>query len=155
EDADLIIRTSDGITFKVHKVILEIASEVFENMIYRSYNRTSRHYSPKPLQQTDGDIPLINVDENGVVMRGLLRYVYPVSRSSITDLEHFGLVLGVAVKYKVEVAVQDLVNQLKRSDWTRSHPVIVYMMAHEHGLEDIISLVYPNILALDLQTDRM
>jgi hypothetical protein len=61
EDADIVLRTSDGVDFRVHKVIISLISS---NLLD---NESTMH---------DG-LPIFNIPENGPTLLLLLEFCYP------------------------------------------------------------------------------
>lgn len=155
EGADLWIRTSDGVDIKVHKIVLELASEVFDNLIFRSSNHASRHYALSGQRKSKDNLPVVQMDDNNVALRELLRYIYPVIRSPMANLPDFTGVVDLAHKYKVQSAIHNLAEHLKRSPWIQTQPISVYILALRHGLQDVIKAVYPHLLSLQLSTEYM
>ncbi|KZS90652.1 hypothetical protein SISNIDRAFT_519294 [Sistotremastrum niveocremeum HHB9708] len=154
DGSDLFIRTSDKMELKVHKVILEMASEVFESMIFLASSQTSRHRSAADSQK--GGLPLITVEDDSATFCALMNHIYRVVRFPISDEKKFSSVLDLAYKYKVKMVIQDLKDQLFQSGWiTTTHPILMYILAIRHNMYDVMKEVYPRILSLDLTTQNM
>ena len=75
-DADTILRSVDGLDFRVYRVILSKASPVFKDMF------TFPHPGP---HEDDGDhkdgLPLVRLPESSMTLSMLLHAIYPVSPS--------------------------------------------------------------------------
>lgn len=61
DDADFRLRSSDHVTFKVHRVILTSASDVFNSMLS----------IPQPVSCSDDITPCVDMAENAVVLEHL------------------------------------------------------------------------------------
>ncbi|PCH36302.1 hypothetical protein WOLCODRAFT_166828 [Wolfiporia cocos MD-104 SS10] len=83
-DADVILRTSDGADFRVHKVVIDEASKVLSAMIDHvsaSFASSERH--PRSLRQRR-HIPIINLGEQCDIVALLLQLYYP-STAPLSD----------------------------------------------------------------------
>jgi hypothetical protein len=58
EDADFRLRSADGVIFRVHRLILTCASDVFKTMLSM----------PQPSQHAPQSVPTVNLTENGPVI---------------------------------------------------------------------------------------
>jgi len=58
EDTDLCLRSADSVVFRVHRLILTSASDVFKTMLSM----------PQPSQHTLKSIPTIDLTESGTVL---------------------------------------------------------------------------------------
>ncbi|EMD39242.1 hypothetical protein CERSUDRAFT_93286 [Gelatoporia subvermispora B] len=124
-NADTIIRSSDGVEFRVRRSILEEASEVFEDMFT----------VPQGVQNASRDRKLQEVDvtEDGITVDRLLRLCYPVTPPIFDSVHLVGSVLDAAKKYMMEHASSVMEGQL--SAMTASHPLEVFAIAARHQLE--------------------
>jgi hypothetical protein len=110
-NADIIIRSSDGIDFHVFKVFLTVASPFFETMFEL----------PQPAvgtrENTRDDLPVVTVQEDNRTLDMFLRFFYPFTLAkhpSLSSLADILPVLKAARKYSVDLieskACQALVN---------------------------------------------
>lgn len=68
-DANLIIRSSDSVDFRVHKPVLAMASSVFKDLFSL----------PQPSDsKSDDDFPVVNLPEDSELLHCLLSIIYPV-----------------------------------------------------------------------------
>ncbi|TFY60521.1 hypothetical protein EVJ58_g5103 [Rhodofomes roseus] len=89
-DADVVLRSSDGIDFYVHKSTLRIASTFFATML--------------SLPQADlagPGLPVIPVTEDSRVLNHVLRILYPVHHPAITKAVDAIPLLHAAEKYQL------------------------------------------------------
>jgi hypothetical protein len=92
EDADMILQSSDGIDFRVHKVIISLASTGLVDRM-------------PDTRDTDA-LPVVTIPENGRTVAKLLELCYPVSDSDLGDLNTAQAILQVAMKYKMAKVIQ-------------------------------------------------
>jgi len=85
DDADLVLRSSDGTMFRVHSSIMRLVSSVFKDML--------------AVKRADGDGP-ITLDESKDTLETLLDTIYPTRRpASVMSISCFRLVAIAAEKY--------------------------------------------------------
>ena len=118
-DADVILRSSDGKDLRVHRLILSLASPVFQGMFNLPQ---STELSP--------ETPTIDVPESSDILQPFFRYLYPRSLPKISDLAMWTALYAVADKYNAE-AVTDLSRGMLSS--SRS-PRCVSMPWHRIGV---------------------
>jgi hypothetical protein len=119
EDADIILQSSDGIDFRVHKVIISLASTGLVD---------------KTSISTQDALPVIAVPENGRTLAKLLELCYPVSDSDLGDLNTAHTVLLAAIKYKMTKVIQ-----LAKKKWmgqVKTAPLRVYFTAVQYGWKE-------------------
>ena len=69
DSADLALCSSDGVEFKVHKIILELASSIFSTMLALPQSSLVAGDAPSRLT--------VNMSEDSQSLRMLLRFCYP------------------------------------------------------------------------------
>jgi hypothetical protein len=68
-DANLIIRSSDFVDFRVHKPVLAMASPVFKDLFTL----------PQPSDsESDDDLPVVKLPEDSELLHSLVSIIYPV-----------------------------------------------------------------------------
>lgn len=122
--ADVVLRTSDGVDFYVHKVVLALASPFFAGLFSISQPSSG---------QTIDDLPVIDVDEDTFTLDCLLRYCYPVQDPTLTDLNSVDRVLGAVTKYALEEA-EALVTQHLQG-YLEAQSLQVFAVSCHHGCE--------------------
>ena len=89
----MIIRSCDQVDFHVHKVVLGIASVVFEDMFT----------APGPPPHEKGqDVPIINLTEDSKTLHHLLTAIYPVDSVIPGTLEDALFLLATCQKYEMD-----------------------------------------------------
>lgn len=99
--ADVVFLTADDVEFYLHKNILSIASPFFNDMF------SLMQPSKGTIQDVEAD-DRIPITENSNTFDALLRLVYPVTESSLTDRVEVEYMLEAALKYQLEKAVGSL-----------------------------------------------
>lgn len=68
-DANLIIRSSDLVDFRVHKPVLAMVSSVFKDLFSL----------PQPSDsESDDDFPVVKLSEDSEILHSLVSIIYPV-----------------------------------------------------------------------------
>lgn len=115
-DADIIIRSADGVDFHLYKVILAKASPVFQGML------------TLPDAQGQGKPQVVDTTEDADTLEALLRFCYPVSRPAFQSLDKLGPVLAAAKKYDMSSVLEDLVRSFE-SLMPSAPPLRAYTLA--------------------------
>ncbi|GBE80623.1 hypothetical protein SCP_0303380 [Sparassis crispa] len=137
-DADIIIRSSDGVDFRVYKVVLSKASPVFKDMFTLP--------AEKPAQISQLSIPVVSVTEDSRTLENLLRMCYPVAQPVLTRLEDVHAVLDAAKKYMMDQLVQGLKDALMA--FATKEPFRVLCVAYSFRFEDETRLAAKGTLQL-------
>ncbi|KAI0944300.1 hypothetical protein AcW1_002045 [Taiwanofungus camphoratus] len=129
--ADVILRSSDGVDFRTHKVVLRLASSFFDDMFSLPQPATGAG-EPEETQSGMG-LPLIPVTEDSSTLDRLLRVCYPIADPLLDKVTDISAVLDAALKYQMDDAVTRLRTYL--SSFVTTQPVSVYAIACRLGLE--------------------
>ncbi|KIM90348.1 hypothetical protein PILCRDRAFT_41804, partial [Piloderma croceum F 1598] len=101
-DADVIIRSSDNVDFRVLKLLLSLASPFFDDMFGLPQGTIGAIHEK---QETRDDLPVIQITENSQVVTILLKLCYPITIAPAPALDSVEMVLAVmeaAIKYGIE-----------------------------------------------------
>ncbi|KAG6330874.1 hypothetical protein ID866_8215 [Astraeus odoratus] len=99
--ADVILRSSDSVDFRVFKLFLSLASPIFEALFEL----------PQPSKETGADtetidgLPVIPMSEDSKTLDSLLRFCYPCTLAehpSLADIRDIRNVLVAAKKYSLD-----------------------------------------------------
>ncbi|KAG1737184.1 hypothetical protein EDB19DRAFT_996621 [Suillus lakei] len=104
--ADIILRSSDGVDFRVITLFLNLASSSFDSIIERA---------ARP-DQIEGDLPIVSVEENHRVLDIWLRFCYPSTLAEDPPLNEFEDVIPVlqaARKYSLKPLEHKVCQALK------------------------------------------
>lgn len=123
--ADVILRSSDNVDFRVHKLILSEASPVFESMF--------------TLPGNDADLPVIPISEPPTALHAVLGVLYPGKGLLIASVTEAGTVLALADKYAMDGAFKQVESILANSafikDWGSA--LTVYALARRYGFNGV------------------
>ncbi|THH14651.1 hypothetical protein EW146_g5703 [Bondarzewia mesenterica] len=144
-DADIILRTSDLVDFRVHTSILSISSQVFKDML--SMPLPPNGESADSSEKKDG-LPIVFVteDEHGVDL--LLRILYPRGKQSLSNLSDINSLLESLDKYQVDGYPQILLSAL--SSAAQTEPVMAYVLARRHNLPRVANAAAMEVLKMSL-----
>ncbi|CDO70331.1 hypothetical protein BN946_scf184843.g20 [Trametes cinnabarina] len=162
--ADIILRTSDRIDFRVHSQVLTLASPFFETMLslpqpilQRSDENTkaearagadaqrspgssliiaATHALPG-FKSEDPSLPIIDVSEDSTTLELLLRILYPLPKPQMETVAALVPAVKAAQKYEMEWPLEILSERLVdivRNPLTAPH---VWAAACRTGLEDV------------------
>ncbi|KAJ7751349.1 hypothetical protein B0H16DRAFT_1887517 [Mycena metata] len=121
---DTILRSSDGVDFHVHRIILGLVSPVFETMFQL----------PQP--ESSPTIPVIDVEEKAAVLDRMLRLFYPATRPTFATLDELRETINVVVsKYDMQAVVPTIEQELQK--FVGTHPVSVYALAVTYQWKDV------------------
>jgi len=124
--ADLILRSSDGVPFRVFKIILSLASPIFADMFS----------IPSPAsQQSDDPIPVVDLSENSKVLDVALRHLYPVRSPDAITLRDTSILAEFAHKYQVDAFEKFVTRYLAEN--VEQDPVGVYAIAATYGYKGV------------------
>jgi hypothetical protein len=121
-NADVILRSSDDVDFRVHKVILSLTSDFFEDMF------------SLPQHPSQSDIQYITVAEDSHVLDALLRVIYPTLTIQFGSLHLTTAVHAAAQKYRMQEAAARIA-----AEWmalAEKNPTRAYALACKHRWED-------------------
>ncbi|KZT07326.1 uncharacterized protein LAESUDRAFT_124345, partial [Laetiporus sulphureus 93-53] len=125
--ADVILRSSDGVDFRVKKAIIAEASTFFESMFTRPRLQAASD------EYRDG-LPVIPMTEDKNTLEKLLRICYPVRDPDI-DLHEIAPLLDAARKYDIDVVTDVIMGKLEAYAVTDS--LETYAIAIRHDLPSV------------------
>lgn len=119
---DLILKSSDGIQFRVHSVILKLASPAFDGMI---------------VVGTTKDV--VELSENSTSISLILKFIYPSEKTPImTNFDMATDCLHVAQKYDMQSIIKNLDEQIASNMLPHallaSDPMHAHQLAVQFGL---------------------
>jgi hypothetical protein len=138
-DVDIILRSSDGKEFHVHRLILSLASTVFQAMFSL----------PQPTQPPS-QITTIDIPESSSTLRPFLQHLYPQLPPRITDLAMWEALYTLADKYDAEAVTESLKGMLVPR-FLESSPLRVYALASHWGLEEVAKVASTRTLTIDFK----
>jgi hypothetical protein len=107
-NADIILRSSDNVDFRVFRQLLIISSPIFERMLSSPQPAETESY----LSSQDG-LPVIQLSESSEVLEALLMFCYPrwSAKPELDTLEEIKSVLEAAIQYDME-DVKDILQEM-------------------------------------------
>ncbi|OSD06940.1 hypothetical protein PYCCODRAFT_1474335 [Trametes coccinea BRFM310] len=117
ESADIVVRSSDNVDFRLHKLTLSLASPVFEGMF------------GLPVQGSASGDP-IEVTETASTLEGVLRFCYPLDPPTFSRFDDIRLVLDAARKYDMGFVIKHLMVHLHL--FLPSEAMRVYCVAYKY-----------------------
>ncbi|KAI0313675.1 hypothetical protein OF83DRAFT_1140321 [Amylostereum chailletii] len=125
-DADVVLISSDNVHFRAHKIILAIASPIFDTMFSL----------PQPSNAPDGGgLPTVTMSEDARTLYIVLRTCYPVNSPKVLFLEDITIALEMSQKYEIAplkgIAEDGLLNTVELN------PISVFAIACHYGLGDV------------------
>jgi hypothetical protein len=141
QPADVILLTSDGVSLRVHKCLLAVASSIFQQMFSLP--------QPGPDSKADS-LPSVEVTETSEVMTELLQFIYPNFDSDDPEfwfpkgpddeaLWRLDKVYVAADKYEMSWVKRSIVRILCNPRVAFELPFDCYAFAIQHG-ESILKL---------------
>ena len=155
---DIILRSSDGVHFRVRSAILAEASPVFNDMlafpqppeVAQDCTDTTDGSSSAVPSALDGK-PVVQLSEESEALDPLLRLCYPTKDPELTGLREIRLVLGAALKYDMEEAASLMKEALCAHIETQ--PLRTWASACLLRLEDEARVAATALLGKDLPPD--
>ncbi|KAF7974688.1 hypothetical protein HWV62_11457 [Athelia sp. TMB] len=134
-DADVILRSSDNVDFRVFKLLLSMSSPFFKDMF-------SLPQGAKMVVdgggETKDELPVVPVSETAKILRLLLSMCYPLSATkqpALDDIEDVELLLDATIKYSCEGVEKRVSEALVTPHLLRDNPVRVFTIACRHKMD--------------------
>ncbi|KAI0272558.1 hypothetical protein BC834DRAFT_353102 [Gloeopeniophorella convolvens] len=155
EDADLIIRSSDNVDFRVYRVILSKASPVFRTTLSLPQPVT------RDTRASREPCPVIDLAEGSNTIAPLLTSIYPIvfaTTSRGADDEDWSLddliaILAAAKKYEMASASERVLQSFADAAFLRDKPIEAFCAAHKYKLEAPARLAAKACLQVRLNLD--
>lgn len=134
-DAEIIIRSSDHVDFRVFKSFLSSVSSVFKDMFAIPQGPVGVSTAD---EETRDGLPVIPITEESHVVETLLMFCYPNVLTSVPvleTLEEILPILDVSIKYGIEVLETRMRNTLFTPPVVAERSVQVFVIAYLHRWE--------------------
>ncbi|TFY50886.1 hypothetical protein EVJ58_g10846 [Rhodofomes roseus] len=132
--ADVVLRTCDGVDYRVRSSILAEASPVFGDIF-----DLAREAPSEALKTSEvADI--------------LLRFCYPVAAPTFTTFSQVQDVLTAVDKYLMEGLIEVVKKHLTDFSLDGAHPLRLYATAYAHRFEDVARIAAKETIGKPLQT---
>ncbi|KAH9917997.1 uncharacterized protein B0H18DRAFT_1032691 [Fomitopsis serialis] len=123
--ADVIIRTSDHVEFRIFRLILKMASTVFADIL-------ALPVAP------DADPNAIDVTEDSVVWDHILRICHPgIAPPAMIAADQLWPLLEAAKKYDMKAVRETAVREMSTPRMLEQETLRVYALACGYGVEDV------------------
>lgn len=136
--ADLVLKSSDGVEFNVHTLILSESLSVFEGMFSL---RSPPSHKVTPVRAGDAasvaDQRTVPLKEDSKTLDVLLGVCYSGKGGQIQDLYHLAQVLQAAEKYDMKGVLLQLQESLRNPSFMSKKPMRVYALATRYGLSSV------------------
>lgn len=136
-DADVILQTSSGDEFCVHRCILASASPFFQDMFTLP-------------QCVVEERPIIPVTESSDVLDTVLRLVYPIPDPVISTIQELTPVLDAAIKYDFTNVVNTLRKLLISPHFLQTSPVRIFALACHYELDEEMKIASKYTLGINM-----
>lgn len=147
DDADIVIRATRCDApreFRVHKIILSLASPLFKDMFS----------IPQPASSaasTEAALPVIDVDDTPEDFESFLLMIYPFGLPSTPTLDAISRVLTTLDKYQVQgPSLNPLKSLLVSPEFLKNDPIGVYSLACVWGFKEEADLAAPYTSSRDV-----
>ena len=138
-NADAILRSSDGKELRVHRLILNLSSLVFQTMF-------AMPQSTGPPSQI---LPVIDLSDPSDVLEPFIQYLYPLPQPKITDTSMWAALYAIADKYNVEYLMEWLRAELIPL-FLDASPLQVYALASRWGFNEEAKIASKRTLKMDI-----
>jgi len=130
EDGDAILRVAPDDIFRVHKIVLSLASPVFKDLFQTA--------QPDQPDRGQNGLPTIPITDPPESVDLLLRFIYPgVVPPIITDPIKLSALLTIADKYGVQMILPIVEERLDDEVVLEEDPFGVYIVARRWGFTDV------------------
>ncbi|KAJ3483669.1 hypothetical protein NLI96_g6160 [Meripilus lineatus] len=144
-NANLILRSSDWVDFRVRRGIMEEVSTMFEDML--SIPQPQGQDNSKDVGY-DGDVPIVQLTEHSSVLLPVLQLCYPGLGSLSVPKDSIVAVYEASRKYMMDWPMKRTLDQLM--EWAQTEPYRVYAIAAKFQSIDLLrfaakqTLRFPN-----------
>ncbi|TFK33442.1 hypothetical protein BDQ12DRAFT_727764 [Crucibulum laeve] len=135
ETADIILRTSDNVEFRVYSLILSLASPVFKTMFALP-------------QKNHADTPIITISEDSSTLDALLSFCYPVDAPRLSDVDLTKKVMEATTKYDMPEIIKHVQRQLL--SFVEKEPLRVFAISYYYEWEEGIKLAARECLSREI-----
>lgn len=140
QDADLILRASDGVDFRVHKAILGLASPFFRDFPYDINMSSDTLFE----ERKDGLAVIPMVCEDAQTVRALLCIAYAGRFAPMNSFNHLRTLLEAGRKY--EFSRERLSEAALCSAAIQEKPLATYALACAHGFRALVAAAAKELL---------
>lgn len=129
-DADIIIRSSDGYDFRIHRVLLALASVAFRNMFAVQPQPVSLDKSTQSADDFKDGLPVVCLTESSTTLFTLFTLIYPGDPPKISGRAHTLAVVRAMDKYMLEDYPNTITAALLNLSESSPHAVLALAFRH-------------------------
>lgn len=145
--ADIIVCSSDNVLFRLHRIILSLASDFFKDML--SIPQPGHHSPTTSADPSINGIPVIHVPEPSDVLDRLFRLCYPVDDPALGTTHELRSTLEAALKYQMTEAIKITKRRLR--SLAARDPLKAYAIACRFELESEAEAAAKEVLRQSVQ----
>ncbi|TRM57909.1 hypothetical protein BD626DRAFT_204951 [Schizophyllum amplum] len=128
EAADVVLRSSDGVDFRVYKVLLSLVSSFFRDML--ALPHVGQRASDAGDHADCGGRPIIDVEEDANGVEKLLRWCDPrCTPPTLESWEDVQSTTQLSIKYDAPTIYRRVSECLRHSSFVHQYPIQVYVVA--------------------------
>ncbi|EGN96859.1 hypothetical protein SERLA73DRAFT_93495 [Serpula lacrymans var. lacrymans S7.3] len=137
-DADVILHTSDGVQFRVYKIILIIASSVLKDVLSSASSSTQpSHPAATGIKSRQEENTIIlDIKEDSQTTERLLHFCYPSADPALHTLDDVQGVLEMMKKYEMIEVIERVRKLLVTPHFLELDPLRVFAIAYRYRLEE-------------------
>ncbi|KAI0046048.1 hypothetical protein FA95DRAFT_1680093 [Auriscalpium vulgare] len=154
-DADIILRSADGVDFRAHKFLLSMSSPFFQNLFTLPQPPTSSPHTSLDESKDGISVLCLSEDEHAVEM--MLRYCYPrtvcPAEPTLDKTEDVKLALVLISKYQL-AGVQGIVVQRLKAGPTLPKALSIFLKAWLLDLREVVPIAARHTLRTALIFDE-
>ncbi|TFY50176.1 hypothetical protein EVG20_g11674 [Dentipellis fragilis] len=131
-DGDVILQSSDGIQFRLYKLILKMASPIFADMF-------SLPQSPRAVEgddQLELEVPIVVMLEDAKTLTIMLDLCFPGPLPPLNSLDDAKIAIAVMKKFQLEFSEDYVKGKLMEN--TLGNPERVFAIGWQHEWKDIV-----------------
>jgi hypothetical protein len=142
--ADIIIRSSDGMHFRMIKLLLSLVSPIFKDLF-----NLPRSTEEEGIDETKDGLPIVDLTEKSGTIKNILSFCYPAIYNGDVGLETLSEVsalLEAMQKYEMGEIRKVVAQRLTKPRFLEQNPLRVYAIACQHKLEAVALLAAKHTL---------
>ncbi|KAG6334365.1 hypothetical protein ID866_4726 [Astraeus odoratus] len=133
-DADLVLHTSDGGRFAVHKIFLSIASPLLKRSLIAGSASPAPQFSGIVVRSEKGH-DTIELSEDSLTTQRVLQYCYPFANPVLEKLDDIQKVLEMMKKFGMKGLMDRVKGLLVQQSFLEEEPLRVFAIAYRFGFE--------------------
>lgn len=133
-DSDLVLHTSDGGRFAVHRIFLTLASSLLKRSLMPGSASPSPQFSGIVIKPEKGR-DIIEIAEDGLTTERVLHFCYPFTNPVLENLDDAQKVLAMMKKFEMRGLMERVKSLLVQPSFLEEEPLRVFAIAYRFGFE--------------------